>query len=151
MNILLLDDTLKHRKAGKAQLEALGHTVLALCDYGEARKVAKEQQFDVALIDLLMPAEPTTLGPEAIKEWVGREIAVGFPMVLELSRLGIKRIAVVTDTNHHHHPMSAIVDWFHGVALEVNGAKVLINYAPLLEGGVKDWARILSLLMTDHQ
>ncbi len=59
-----------------------------------------------------MPAEPTTLGHEACKEFVGREIAIGFPLILELSRLGIKKIAVATDMNHHKHPMSAVVDWF---------------------------------------
>jgi CheY-like chemotaxis protein len=146
MRILLLDDNLRHRRAGTKQLEALGHDVVALCDYGEARQLAKEENFDVALVDLLMPAEPTTLGREACKEFIGREIAIGFPMVLELSRSGIKKIAVATDTNHHDHPMSAVVDWFRLGVLEVNGAKVLIRHAPMCEGA-KDWGRVLADLM----
>lgn len=144
MRVLLLDDNLRHRRAGTKQLQALGHEVIALCDYGDARQRAMEEKFDVALIDLLMPAEPTTLGTEARKEFVGREIAIGFPMVLELSRSGIKKIAVATDTNHHDHPMSAVVDWFHSCALEVNGAKVLIMHAPMCADGVKDWGQILA-------
>lgn len=145
MKILLLDDSPKHRRAGVKQLEALGHEVVALCDYTEAQNRAKEG-FDVALIDLLMPAEPTMLGDEACKEFVGREIAIGFPLVLEFSRLGIKRIAVATDTNHHNHPMSAVVDWFNGRDLEVNGARVCIMHAPLTADGAKDWAGILTIV-----
>ena len=144
MRVLLLDDNLRHRRAGMKQLDALGHEVVALCDYGEARERAKQENFDVALIDLLMPAEPTTLGTEARKEFVGREIAIGFPMVLELSRFGIKKIAVATDTNHHDHPMSAVVDWFHSDTLEVNGAKVIIMHAPMCGDGAKDWGKILA-------
>jgi CheY-like chemotaxis protein len=147
MRVLLLDDNLRHRRAGTKQLEALGHEVIALCDYGEARQRAKTEKFDVALIDLLMPAESTTLGIEACKEFVGREIAIGFPMVLELSRYGIKMIAVATDTNHHNHPMSAVVDWFHSDVLEVNGARVLIMHAPMSEDGTKDWGEILTRVM----
>jgi CheY-like chemotaxis protein len=146
MRVLLVDDSLKHRRAGIRQLEALGHEVVAFCDYGDARQAAKDQRFDAALIDLLMPAEPTTLGPAASKEYVGREIAIGFPMSLELSSLGIKEVAVATDTNHHNHPMSAAVDWFHGKALSVNGAKVLIMHCPMCEDGSKDWAKVLTLL-----
>ena len=148
MRILLLDDNLRHRRAGMRQLEALGHEVVAFCDYGEAREQAKTEKFDVALIDLLMPAEPTTLGDRARKEFVGREIAIGFPLVLELSRLGIKRIAVATDMNHHNHPMSAVVDWFHSVKLMVNGAEVSIMHAPMRDDA-KDWGEVLWNLMAD--
>lgn len=148
MKILLIDDNLRNRKAGRKQLEKLGHEVVAICDYGEARKVASERRFDAALIDLLMPAEPTTLGPGACAEWVGKEIAVGFPLILELSRWRIVKIAVATDTNHHNHPMSAIVDWFRDAVLSVNGAKVLIMHCPMCQDG-KDWAMILAKLVGD--
>lgn len=145
MRILLVDDNLRHRRAGKQQLEALGHEVVLTCDYGEACKIAKNG-FDVALIDLLMPAEPTTLSPTASAEWVGREIAIGFPLAIELASLGVKMIAVATDTNHHNHPMSAAVDWFHGKELSVNDAKVLIMHSPMCEDGSKSWGEVLALL-----
>jgi len=144
MRILLLDDSVKHRRAGVKQLQALGHEVVALSDYGEARKRCETEHFDVALLDLLMPAEPTTLGDEARKEFVGREIAIGFPLVLDISRRNIGKIAVVTDMNHHNHPMSAAVDWFRGATLLVNGAEVSIIHAPLCEDGSKDWGMVLA-------
>lgn len=144
MHILLLDDNVRHRRAGVKQLQALGHEVVAFSDYGEARKRCEVEHFDIALLDLLMPAEPTTLGDEACKEFVGREIAIGFPLILDLSRRNIGKIAVATDMNHHNHPMSAAVDWLHGAALQVNGALVRIMHAPLQEDGSKDWSKVLA-------
>lgn len=147
MRVLLIDDNFQHRQSGIKQLETFGQEVIALCDYGEAIKRAGAELFDVALIDLLMPAEPTMLGREAIKKFVGQEIGVGFPLVLKLTSLGIKKVAVATDTNHHSHPMSAIVDWFRSVTLEVNGAKVIIMHAPMCEDGTKNWENVLNRLI----
>lgn len=147
MRILLVDDSPRHRRSGLRQLQAAGHEVIALSDYGEARKRAKEEMFDVALIDLLMPAEATTLGTKGL-EHLGREIGVGFPMVLELAHSNVGKIAVATDTNHHDHPMSAIVDWFCGRTLTVNGKPVRIMHCRLNEDGTKDWLDVLQDLET---
>ncbi len=111
MRILLLDDSPRHRRAGIQQLEAAGHEVVALFDYTEAVQQARDEDFDVALIDLLMPAEPTTLGPDAMAEHVGREIGVGFPMALIFAQAGIPLIAVATDSNHHAHPDHGLAAW----------------------------------------
>ena len=93
-----------------------------------------------------MPAEATTLGPDAIQEHVGRDIGVGFPLALALTRLGIPHVAVATDTNHHQHPMSAIIDWFTDVPITINGAHVRFMHAPLCEDGSKNWGEILRRL-----
>jgi CheY-like chemotaxis protein len=148
MRVLLVDDSAKHRRAGKRQLEALGHEVVATCEYREARKLVQESCFDVALLDLLMPAESTTLAPDARAEHVGREIAIGFPLALAFGG-SVPRIAVATDTNHHAHPMSAAVDWFQGMSLSVGGSKILIMHAPLAAEGRKDYGAILRALLSD--
>ena len=142
MRILLVDDTLAHRRAGKRQLEALGHEVVALCDYTEAERMVETERFDAALIDLLMPAEPLTLGPDAVAKYVGVEIDVGFALMLALTMAGIPLVAVATDTNHHAHPASAMVDWFYK-PMTINGARVLIMHAPMCEDQTKDWGEIL--------
>jgi hypothetical protein len=146
MKILLVDDSPKHRRAGVSQLEALGHEVVALSDYTEARKRARSGEFDVALLDLLMPAETTTLGPDAIAKYVGEEIGVGFPLALSLALMGVRLIGVATDMNHHNHPMSAIVDWFPH-QLTVNQSCVLFKHARLNDDGSKDWGRLLQQLL----
>jgi len=148
MKILLLDDSIRHRRAGKRQLEELGHEVVAMSSYFEAEELARKETFDAALIDLLMPAEGRTLGTEAAKEHLGREEGVGFPVAIQLARLGVKMVAVATNTNHHHHPMSAIVDWFgFSRPISINGAKVVFAHSPLNEDGTKDWPMVLRILM----
>jgi len=143
----MIDDSVRHRRAGMRDLRAFGHEVVAMSSYGEARQKAHGESFDAALIDLLMPAEPTTLGIQAVVDHVGRDIGVGFPLIFELALCGISRIAVATDTGHHDHPDSAIVDWFKGRGpLVVNGAKVLIMHAPMRDGA-KDWVEILNRLL----
>ena len=74
---------------GVRQLEAFGHEVVALCDYGEARERARAESLMPPSSTFSMPAEPTTLRAAARAEFVGREIGIGFPLVLELTRLGI--------------------------------------------------------------
>ena len=148
MRILILDDSVRHRRAGKRQLEELGHEVVAMSSYFEAEELVGKEAFDAALIDLLMPAEGKTLGADAAKEYLGREEGVGFPVAIQLAKLGVKMVAVATDTNHHHHPMSAIVDWFgFSRPTVINGAKVVFAHSPLNEDGTKDWAEVLRRLI----
>jgi CheY-like chemotaxis protein len=148
MRILLVDDNIRHRRAGVQQLEALGHEVIAFCGYEEARATAmKDKSFRVALIDLLMPAEPFMLGPDALEKYVGVEIGIGFPLALELARLGIPKIAIATDASHHAHPMSAVVDWFEGGVWNINATTLHIMRAPMTQDGPKNWAKILERLL----
>ncbi len=147
MKILLVDDSLANRRAGKRQLEADGHEVVTTCEYVEALRLVKTETFDVALLDLLMPAESLMLGPDARAEHVGRETAIGFPLVLTMA-MNVKFIAVATATNHHNHPMSAAVDWFYGRTVIVDGARVRIMHSPMVEGA-KDWAEVLQRLLAD--
>lgn len=147
MRILLLDNNVRNRRAGKQQLEAKGHTVVTLSAYVETRELAERERFDVALIDLLMPAERMTLGQDALITHLGREIGVGFPMAIILAASGISKIAVATDSNHHAHPMSAIVDWFgHERPITINGAYVLFLHSPMSANRMKDWVKVLDLL-----
>lgn len=147
MKILLVDDSPKHRKAGVEQLEALGHEVTALSSYTEAQEVVQQGgRFDVALLDLLMPSEPMTLGGQGLAH-LGKPIDVGYSLSIKLALLGVSRIAVATDTNHHHHPASAIMDWFRDRAFQVNEATVAWMHAPMTEEGVKDWSKVLDTLL----
>ena len=146
MKILLIDDTPKHRRAGKRQLEVLGHDVVAVSTYGEALHRVQEEIFDAALLDLMMPAEAYMLGTEAQAEHLGREIGIGYPMVFAMALCGIKRIAVITDGNHHQHPVVATMDWFHGKSFMVNEAKVIFLYARLTEDMTKNFGQALENL-----
>lgn len=146
MKILLVDDSLRHRRAGIAQLQALGHEVTAMSSYIDAIREVSMQQFDAALIDLLMPAESQTLGTVGIEKYLGVEIGVGYPLAINLATLGVPRIACATDTNHHDHPLSAAVDWLSHKSLTINGAVVKFMHAPMQEDA-KNWGEVLSRLM----
>ena len=145
MRILLVDDNVRHRRAGVQQLQAAGHEVVALNSYGEAHRRVRQEQFDVALVDLLMPAEEMTLGEERLKH-LGSQVGVGYALALYLPYVSVGAVVVATDTNHHNHPLSAIADWFSGKPLTVNGKPVRITHAKLNEDGTKDWTHALQLL-----
>lgn len=146
MKILLVEDSVRHRRAGQKVLAELGHEVVALHSYHEARKVMERDKFYVALLDLLMPAETDTLGPEAIATHAGVPLGVGFPLIIEAVRQGVPLVAVATDTNHHNHPMSAIVDWFKGQPIHIGNSKVIICHSPIINE-TKDWVAVLKQLL----
>ncbi|MFA6429157.1 MAG: response regulator [Patescibacteria group bacterium] len=149
LHILVVDDSPKHRRAAQSQLAGPDREVVALADYVEAWERAQAERFDVALLDLLMPAEGLMLGDQGRQEHLGREIGVGFPLVLAMGLCDIPLIGMITDTNHHAHPMSALVDWFADGRrpLRVNNSAVLICHAHLRADGTKDWLRAYQALV----
>lgn len=144
--ILLMDDSLKHRKACIAAFaDDSSVELVAVADYMEAvLRVQRGERFDVALLDLLMPAEPETLGASGLK-FIGQSIPVGYPLAVKLALLGIPKVAVVTDTGHHDHPASAMMDWFRWESFRINESTVLFTHAPLLSDDAKDWKMILQM------
>jgi CheY-like chemotaxis protein len=83
----------------------------------EARKksfadaTTEPTKFDVVMTDLLVPAPETSLGPKGYK-YIGQEMPIGTSIAFLALSKGVKRVAVVTDTNHHDHPASATFDDF---------------------------------------
>jgi len=88
--------------------------------------------WDVVLSDLLMPAGSMSQGGVG-RQYVGQEMAVGWSLALKAAQTGAKYVAVVTDTNHHHHPASAMLDGFNRHFFTIDGARVLMtNYVRLV-------------------
>ena len=154
MKILLIDDTNRHRKAGKQQLVALGHEVKSFGTYSGARHAVESgETFDAALIDLNMPAEIDPWGAGFPKEYLGQSVAVGYPLALSLSLLGIPCVALSSDGGHHANPYNAMLDWLKGKPLEVNGRKIIYLEALMTKNDagelVKDWSAALEIIL--HQ
>ncbi len=152
MRILLIDDSKKHREAGVADLSAAGHEVVAVSEYSQIRSLLKDRSFDCALIDLLMPAEEMTLGPEGMNHF-GEPFDVGYSLAVYLAIQGIPLVAVATDTGHHDHPASALMDWFHGEAFRVNQSTVCYMHAPMKKVGdayLKDWVKVALHVLERH-
>ncbi len=108
MKILVVDDKQPHRDSA-TELLGTDHDLTVVRTYGEASKLLQEDGFDVLLTDLFMPAESTTLAPDAFN-LVGHEIPIGLILVLLAAQRDLPYIALATDTNHHRHPMSAALD-----------------------------------------
>lgn len=73
-------------------------------------------QFDVVLADLMMPMSKRSLTGDFYKP--EEQVPYGFVTALLAAKHGVKHVAVVTDTNHHHGPMSAALDLFEEHTLE---------------------------------
>lgn len=142
---MIIDDSPKHLAAGK-KLEVDGHVIVCTDSYMEGVSLMKAGGFDAALLDLLMPAEEFQLGGEGLKLF-GHETPVGFALALIAAQAGIPKVAVVTDMNHHHHPMSAAIDWLRK-PLIINDSIVQFMHASFNEDGSKDWAKALATLIS---
>ncbi len=156
--ILVIDDSPRHRQSA---IEELGseNDIVVLGSYVEGVVLlSRSEGVDVVLCDLLMPAESKTLGSEGFA-FIGHEIAVGLTFALKAAQVGIPHIAVVTDANHHKHPMSAALDWIGGAywnaatgkrsRFQIGASRAIFAHAPLLESGAKDWATVLAALLED--
>lgn len=150
MKILVIDDSPLHHASARQTLG--GHEVTIASTYDEAHRLLNGvtegfthesgQSFEAVLSDLLMPASEMTMGPEGEK-YVGQEMPVGFALSLMAALNGAKYVAVVTDTNHHDHPASAMLDAFasrcpheHGTVgrpprFVINEAKVGYYHSPM--------------------
>lgn len=152
MRILVIDDTKKHLDAALQTL--VDHDVTICSTYDDAlelleecydreaekryisegmsewnarQKASKENKlpyWDVVLCDLLMPAGNDAQGSKG-QQFVGQEMPVGWSLALVAATRGAKYVAVASDTNHHDHPASAMIDRI-GV-VNVDGAKVIFT------------------------
>lgn len=75
--------------------------------------VTTHPDFDAVLTDLMVPASRQAQGDESY-HLVGKEMPLGAIIALLAISNGVKKVAVVTDINHHKHPASAAFDCFCG-------------------------------------
>lgn len=79
------------------------------------REATKYPDFDVVLTDMMMPASRRNLCKEARSKYLEQEMPLGLVVALLALRNGIKNVAIVSDMNHHTHPVAAAFDYFVGV------------------------------------
>lgn len=85
--------------------------------YYETERLAEDMtttypDFDVVLTDLMVPASAQACSGS---ELVGTEMPIGTTIALLALVVGVKKVAVVTDMNHHKHPASAAFDCFRWI------------------------------------
>jgi len=143
MKILVIDDNEVNLSAAKAQL--VDHELVVASSYDEAQKLVVSwartgsiddrshgrHDFDVVLVDLLMPASAQVQNLEG-RQYVGQEMPIGIFLALLAARNGARYVAVHTDSDHHSHPASACFDDFNTretkpTPFQVENAKVLLS------------------------
>ena len=140
--ILVIDDTPKHIASAKKTLA--GHHLTTVMSYEDAMEVLEKKKFDVVLTDLHLPMSSNTLSRDAFK--LGELVPYGILLMIEAARQGAKQVAVVTDLNHHSDPFSAAFDHYSRFPVRIEGAKVLMLHARIMEDGSKSWENALARL-----
>ena len=155
MKILVVDDTLANLVEACEVLH--GHDVTTAFSFEEAQKILEPREqnlmgkhigelpepFEALLTDLMLPASDAKLSGEAKRQYAGKEMPLGIFLAFLALRVGIKKVAIVTDKSHHEHPAAAAFDvfrwWWEGPFV-VGDAKVLcVNDS-------KSWKDALRLL-----
>jgi len=138
-SVLVVDDSFANLAAAEQQLGG-EYDVTTAHRYLRARKIMEERTFDMILTDLYMPTECAGLTQAAAEEYGGRLIPVGLPIALQAKSLGVQRIAVVSDGNHHNHPISWALD-------PVRDGSAGIEYTCRYDDQErKDWREVIRVL-----
>lgn len=120
------DEEKRHQLRTEYEKQGLGFKTAS----EKASAESKKPYWEVVLCDLLMPAGRTSQGDEGLK-YVGQEMPIGLALALKAAQNGGQYVAVVTDTDHHSHPASALLDFqYTGYCLQINNAKALFINSP---------------------
>ncbi len=166
MKILVVEDNARNQQAAKEQLE--GHELTIVDELTEARfALERDMEFDVVLCDMELP-ESATCGVVENHHFTGdtsrRDTAAineyGFSIALLAIQRGVRRVAMVTSTFHHHSPMAYMAFLLmRGGTLEIAGGARLRFEADSMtkmqgeepktsDQYVKDWGGALARLIS---
>lgn len=151
LRILIIDDEPMNIASAKKTLA--GHRLSTVTGYEDAMNILEKEKFNVVLTDLHLPMSSKMLSDKAFK--LGELIPYGILLMVEAARRGAKHVAVVTDLNHHDDPFSAAFDHYSNFPVKIEGAKVVMMHAPMIEikknKWVKDWAMVLDFLVGGNE
>lgn len=137
-NILVVDDTALHRWSA----HAIGMNTTIAAGYQEAIAMLERDIFDVVLTDLELPMSSHMLGSGFV---LGKPEPYGYAIAMEAARNGCKKIAIVTDGNHHSGPHQATFDRFIQAPIKIEGATLLMQFASTVDDA-KCWRTSLKRL-----
>lgn len=166
MKILVIDDSRIHQNAAHEQLK--DHDLTVVKTYDEAHRLIvgsdrdghghhEKHDFDVVLVDLLMPASLTKLSHSF--KWVDQVMPVGIFLALLAAKFGAKYVGLLTDTHHHDHPAAACLDAFNEAESRptpfiVGETKVILSNNGRWNdngcGSGKKWDKLLEYLLADN-
>ena len=154
LDILVIEDTEKHVDSAREQFKE--HKLVLARSYEEGRSALESgYHYNVLLTDLMMPkGGREIMGPEGMK-YIFDLLPFGFPLAFLAAKIQIPYIGIVTDVNHHDHPISAAIDPISGAywresseyLYQINDSKLGIFHAPFTDDNRKDWNKVLEVLL----
>lgn len=113
MKILVIDDMQEQRDHAISTLS--DHEVVTANDWNSGKEAIEKGGWDMVLTDLSMPALSDGQGEG--KRYVGDPTPYGFPLALIALRAGVPKVAIVSNGNHHSHPIFWAADSLHGTII----------------------------------
>ena len=116
LDILIVEDKRVHQESAEALLE--GHNLSLVTNFehavdllvgGDNHEGKWKKHFDVVLSDLMFPTGRGRMLADKSISW--DEVGFGYAIPFIAAREGIPNIAVVTDMNHHQHPLAYTMDF----------------------------------------
>jgi len=163
LSTLIIEDTELHQKSAIDQFfpKRVSYAIAKNYEEGKQYLTTIERPFSIVLTDLMMPkGSRDTMSPKGM-EYIFDQLPYGFPLALLAAKQNVPYIAIVTDINHHDHPMSACIDnlssayWSDQSAqsslYKINNSVVGIFHAPFLANGAKDWMKVVEVLMNNSK
>jgi hypothetical protein len=147
MKILVVDDSRENLMQAEKQLGA-EHELHTVNTFGAAKAMLENESFDLVMTDVFMPGESDGQGHEG-DQFVGKLIPVGLVVALLALKYNIKYICIVSDTNHHSHPLAWAMDSL--VCSCGDRIYAFTGYScPIVKNNdnwIKDWAEVVNLLL----
>ena len=154
MKVLVVDDKMANLMAAHKQLTNCAElTAVGTYDDGQELLIKEKHDFEVVMVDLLMPASEQKQGLDG-KKFVGQEMPIGIFLALLAAKNGAKYVAVFTDSGHHDHPASACLDVFNHqgpynpIPFKVDEAQFfLCNNPAWVKKDGKDWKALMDYML----
>lgn len=137
--VLVIDDSLENLEGAEEQLGQV-YDLTTACKFSQAAELMKKEDFDIVLTDVFMPAEVKGLGDNEVI-FAGQDISYGLTAALLALNHGVPEIHIVSDTDHHSHPIAWALDaliWGDVVKVHCGSS------CPKMDNGAKDWAAVLA-------
>lgn len=139
MSILVVDANPKNVDAIMFELDA--RSITRANSYKSAMDVLSVEEFDVALINLKLPASR--------EEIVGERAPLGMFIMLEALSKGVRHVAVFADPSDSNDPLYPAFVHASEFALMTGGSWQRLICVTLKADGTKDWATALDRLIKD--
>lgn len=153
MKILIIEDKPLHIASAEKFAQESGHEVVIINNYDDANCVLKHEarwdkttqdfvitkllDYDMVMTDLFLPISRPHLTAD-VCPFEGTEQPYGITLMLKAMTLGVKKVGIITDGNHHTHPM--IYALRDATCIQsIGDVNFCINIGGLRPGEAKNW------------